>query len=118
MCNSLVFSTVIAELSQNTACLEARHTHFNESKTTSTRTFVNLQLNKSKLSFCKSEILTNVNAAFVATRHGEFTNVSTNARFVFVNVTTTAFLHEVLPEKKCRSSVAGKTTRGKPQNLQ
>jgi len=56
--------------------------------TTSTRTFVNLQLNKSKLSFCKSEILTNVNAAFVATRHGEFTNVSTKARFVFVNVTT------------------------------
>jgi len=56
--------------------------------TTSTRTFVNLQLNKSKLSFCKSEILTNVNAAFVATRHGELTNVSTNARFVFVNVTT------------------------------
>jgi len=51
-------------------------------------TFVNLQLNKSKLSFCKSESCTNVNSAFVSTRHGEFTNVSTKAHFVFVYVTT------------------------------
>jgi len=91
--------------------MEAQHTHFNASSkwkirlnrirvflpgrvrvmyclTTTTRTFVNLQLNKSKLLFSKSESCTNVNSAFMSTRHGEFTNVSTKASFAFVNVMT------------------------------
>jgi len=33
-------------------------------------------------------VLTNVNSAFVPTRHGEFTIVSTKVHFVFANVMT------------------------------
>ena len=60
-----------------------RNESFSVRLTSSSCTFVNLELNKSKLSFCKSRTCTNVNSAFAMTRHGEFTFVRTKGPFCF-----------------------------------